>query len=160
MEMKGWTPRGAVPVVVALAALAAGCQSSEPATEDAYAEAATTTTTTAAATVSATDQPAGASVTVASVTMPTTGFVTIHGTDANGAMIVPDSIGHVAVPAGTSENVVVPLDAPATAGSVVHVMLHEDTGQPGIYEFKTGSTEVDLPVVVDGAPVMSAVTLQ
>ena len=155
------TSRGAMTgvVLVAIAALAAGCQSSEPAAEatpPATASAAATST----ATVSASDQAATDSITVARVNMEATGFVTIHGTDANGAMIVPDSIGHIAVPAGTSENVVVPLDTPVAAGDVVHVMLHEDTGQPGVYEFKAGATEFDLPVIIDGAPVMSAVTIQ
>ncbi|MGF1626115.1 MAG: hypothetical protein ACFCVH_14630 [Alphaproteobacteria bacterium] len=148
-------------LLLAVAGFAAGCQSTPPAAESMADESMESMETMAAMSmVSASDQAATDSIVVASVTMESAGFVTIHASNPDGSMIAPDSIGHVAVPAGTSENVVVPLDTPVAAGDVVHVMLHEDTGEIGVYEFRAGATEFDLPVMMDGQMVMTPITIQ
>lgn len=59
------------------------------------------------------------------------GWVTIH-TDNNGE---PGAdIGHAAVPTGRSTDITVPIDA-AKATPVLYVMLHDDKGAIGSYEF-------------------------
>ena len=140
--------------VVGLFALTAGCQSTsdDQAMEDeAMAD---------MAMIVAADQAATTSITVANVSMTADGFVVVHASNPDGSIIVPDSIGHVAVAAGSHENVVVPLEFPVSAGDVVHVMLHSDDGEIGVYEFKTGATENDLPVVENESPVITQLTVQ
>jgi hypothetical protein len=131
---------------LAIAGLASACQSSstEEAVEEEVME--------PMSTVAAMDQAATNSITIDSVTMDADGFVVVHASNPDGTVIAPDSIGHVAVAAGTHQNVAVPLDQPVAAGDVVHVMLHTDTGEIGVYEFRTGMTEFDPPVA--GAPVV------
>ena len=91
----------------------------------------------------------GASVTVASVKAPEAGWMVIHA-DVDGK---PGPIlGQTAVPAGTTENVVVMLDAPLEADATVWAMLHTDAGEAGVYEFPDGP---DVPVTWAGAIVMS-----
>lgn len=92
-------------------------------------------------------------ITVGQVTAAANGFLVIHAV-VNGEVVAPESIAHVAVVAGENTDLVVELaDAPA-AGTEFVAMLHEDTGVVGTYEFTTGVTDVDVPVVVDGAPVV------
>ena len=112
------------------------------------------------AAVSASAQAPGTAVTVAKVDMPAAGFLVIHAFDADGKPIAPASIGHVAVPAGTSENVEVEIGIQTEAGMKVLAMLHEDTGTQGIYEFGPGSTEHDKPITADGKPVVAPVPIQ
>lgn len=100
------------------------------------------------------------SVTVASVTMDVDGFVVVHAANPDGTPVVPDSIGHAAVTTGTTINLVVPLEQPVAAGDKLFVMLHGDSGEIGVYEFKTGSTDVDLPIVVDDAPVITPIVAE
>lgn len=128
---------------LAVAALASACQSSST---EVAAEAEAEATVETMAMVSAADQAATDSITVASVTMESDGFVVVHASNPDGSVIAPDSIGHVAVSSGTHSNVVVPLTQSVAAGSVVHVMLHNDSGEIGVYEFMTGKTDVDVPV--------------
>lgn len=144
----------AAPLALCAAAALAACQTSGPA-EEAEAEPADSMAMIVVESQQATD-----SITVGTVSLPTDGFVVVHAANEDGTPTVPDSIGHVAAPAGKSENVVVPLEFPVAAGDTVYVMLHEDSGELGVYEFKTGSTDVDLPVTVDGAPVITPITIQ
>lgn len=111
-------------------------------------------------TIAASDQPAGGSVTISTVGMPSTGWVVIHEM-RNGKPVVPASIGNVYVPAGPSKNVVVALSTPVKAGDQVMAMLHLDTGVPKVYEFGNGGNEVqDKPVIRNGKPVATVVTLR
>ena len=110
--------------------------------------------------ISANDQAAGGSVTVANIGMPSTGWLVIHAME-NGKPVVPASIGNVYVPAGPSKNVVVALSAPVKPGDQVMAMLHLDTGVAKIYEFGNGGNEVqDKPVLRDGKPVAAVITLR
>ena len=109
--------------------------------------------------IAAGDQSAGGAVTVASVGLPSNGWVVVHAV-RDGQPDFSGSIGHVYVPAGPSKNVSVPLDAPARPGDEVVVMLHLDTGTAKVYEFANGAVEkLDVPVKRDGKPVMTRIWL-
>ena len=101
-------------------------------------------------TVTVADQESdGASVTVAGVKAPEAGWMVIHA-DADGK---PGPIlGETAVPAGTTENVVVMLDAPLEGDATLWAMLHTDAGEAGVYEFPDGP---DVPVTWAGSVVMA-----
>ena len=73
------------------------------------------------------------------------GFIVIH-VDNDGS---PGPVaGFAAIPAGHSQNIVVEIDT-TMATPILYAMLHEDTGEPGVYEF--GTVEgADGPVAVDG----------
>ena len=88
-------------------------------------------------------------VVVDSVVTNVDGFVVIHA-DADGS---PGPVlGQTAVTAGEHTNVAVAIDS-AGATSVLYAMLHEDTGEAGVYEF--GTVEgADLPVRVDDSVVV------
>lgn len=87
-------------------------------------------------------------VTIAKVVSPGPGFLVIHRD--NGGQFA-EVIGAAAVNAGENINVTVDIDT-SMATPVLYAMLHEDTGEVGVYEF--GSVQgADGPVVVDGAPV-------
>ena len=111
-------------------------------------------------TIAASDQAAGSSVTVATVGMPSTGWVVIHEM-RDGKPVVPASIGHAYVPAGPTSNLVIPLSAPVASGDKVMAMLHLDTGNAKVFEFGNGGNEVqDKPVLRDGKPVAVVITLR
>lgn len=99
-------------------------------------------------------QPAGSTISIDSVTIPDGGFVVIHASDEDGKPIAPESIGHAAVDPGTHEDVSVDLDEEVASGDKVFVMLHDDTGEEGTYEFGPDSTDVDTPTMNDGQPVV------
>jgi hypothetical protein len=95
-------------------------------------------------------------VTVDNVVSPDFGFIVIHADNGDGAP--GPVIGYRALPPGENSNVVVALDT-INATSTLFAMLHEDTGNVGEYEF--GAVEgADGPVVVDGAPVTPAFTVE
>jgi hypothetical protein len=95
----------------------------------------------------------GNTVVVGQVTMPEDGFVVIHSVQ-DGKPMAPQSIGHTAVKAGKNSDVRVELEYAPKAGEDFVAMLHRDTGQMGTYEFGPGSTDVDVPVMRDGKPVV------
>lgn len=110
--------------------------------------------------ISANDQAAGGTITVAKIGMPSTGWLVVHAV-RDDAPDFTGSIGHVYVPAGPSSNVSVPLDQPLAPGSEAVVMLHLDTGNAKVYEFANGGNEqVDGPVLRDGKPVMQRIALR
>lgn len=102
-----------------------------------------------------TDQAAGTSLTVQSVTISQDGWLVIHAIK-DGKPVVPASIGHTAVKAGTTENVVVELDEAVASGAKVLTMLHVDEGEAGAYEFPGP----DHPVMQDGKPVVKPLSIQ
>ncbi len=138
------------------AALLSACQSSG----SADAEMETEMTAPEMAMVTVADQVATDSITVASVDMPVDGFVVIHATDENGDIVAPDSIGHLYLEAGSHTDVVVPLEFPVASGDTVIAMLHGDSGELGVYEFRTGATENDLPLMENDAPVVKPLAVQ
>jgi hypothetical protein len=99
-------------------------------------------------------QSAGNSVTVDSVTIAHDGWLVIHEI-RDGKPVVPASIGHVAVKAGTTENVTVSLSKDVAAGTKVLTMLHVDKGTLNVYEFPGA----DHPVKQDGKPVVKPMAI-
>ena len=91
-------------------------------------------------------------VTVPGVMLDQPGFVVVHEM-VDGAPVVPASIGHAYVEAGTTESVMIPLDTALAADSQYMLMLHYDTDGDGVYSFGEGMTDVDTPVMMDGAAV-------
>ena len=89
----------------------------------------------------------GSSIVVASVTLPSAGFIAVHA-DADGG---PGAvIGHSdLLPAGTSTDVVVTLDAAMTASATVWPMVHIDLDGDGVYDF-------DPPALIDDMPGLTA----
>lgn len=96
-------------------------------------------------------------VVVRSVTSARNGWVVIH-TVQDGKPVVPTSIGHAYVRAGTTADVYVPLTE-AVEGNKVVAMLHLDDGEIGVYQFGANGTEFDKPVVVDGNPVVAPIQI-
>ena len=70
------------------------------------------------------------------------GYVVIHQV-VDGEPMLPQSIGHAAVPAGDSTNVMVPVEGLA-AGDYI-AMIHYETNGNGTYDFGEGMTDVDTP---------------
>ncbi len=105
-------------------------------------------------TISVEDQLIGDdnSVTVARAVAAQPGWVVIHRDDGGAPGAV---IGHAAVDAGVSNNVVVPVDVDQ-ATSTLHAMLHVDDGEAGVYEFPGA----DVPVTVNGDVVVRPFEIQ
>lgn len=99
-------------------------------------------------------------INVSSVDMSGDGWIVIHR-DNNGAPVVPDIISEPEfVNAGNSNDVHVKFkeDVTLTDGEKVWVMLHTDNGTMEKYEFD-GSSGIDNPILQDGAPVMTQITI-
>lgn len=96
----------------------------------------------------------GTTVTIPSVTIDKDGYVTIHAVQ-DGEPIVPASIGNAEVRAGKSKDVQVTTDYPLEEGEDYVAMLHYETNGNGQYDFAEGATDVDTPVLEDGAPLTS-----
>lgn len=111
-------------------------------------------------TIRADDQAAGSSIVVAEIGMPSNGWVVVHAVK-DGAPVLTGSIGHAYVSAGPSSGVRISVDPALSAGDQANIMLHLDTGNARVFEFANGSVEKqDGPVLIDGAPVMTTVTLR
>lgn len=112
------------------------------------------------AAVSAEDQTLqdGALV-VTSAAAPTAAWIVVH-IDDNG--MPGERVGYVAIPAGTSENVSVPLDAKAVSAGKVLVAIHADRGASGEFEFDMDDklNSPDQPFFVDGKEVATAVAVK
>ena len=93
----------------------------------------------------------GRTITVPSVMATADGYLVVHPMQ-DGKVGAP--IGHAMVKAGENKNVKVTLDSPMTAGQTYTLMLHQDTGAMGKYEF--GMVEkTDMPVMMGDKPVMA-----
>lgn len=98
-------------------------------------------------TVTVADQPLNddGQVTITSVTVPDTAWLVIH---AQHEGQVGEVLGETAVPAGTSSDVTVTID-PLQATHRMVAMLHQDTGESGVFEFPGP----DAPWLEDGKAV-------
>lgn len=103
------------------------------------------------------EQELSHSVVVKSVTAAADGFVVIHAMK-DGKPVVPDSIGHTYIKAGTTKDVYVPLTG-KYEGDTVIAMLHVDDGKMGVYEFGPGMVDTDKPVTADGGAVVSEIKI-
>ena len=103
------------------------------------------------------EQELSHAVVVKSVTAAADGWVVIHAIE-DGKPIVPASIGYTYDKAATTENVYVALTGEYDGDTVI-AMLHVDDGELGVYEFGPGSVTNDKPVVVDGGPLVSPISI-
>lgn len=140
----------AIALLVPLLVVTAACGDDDAAPQDAAPK---TTSPTAATEAGPALAPAelvfeaqvsdGLSIVVASVTLPSAGFIAVHG-DADGSP--GPVIGHSdLLPAGTSTGVEVMLDAPLDATGRVFPMAHIDVNQNGEYDFLPPDDTVDGP---------------
>jgi hypothetical protein len=102
-------------------------------------------------------------ITIENVNLDMDGWVVVHASnEAGDGPMVPDIISEpVYLEAGDNADVVVTFtdEANVTTGDVVWVMLHDDTGVEGVYEFN-GVNGLDLPIVDSDGVVVTAITLQ
>jgi plastocyanin len=93
----------------------------------------------------------GTTIVVASVTLPSPGFIAVHG-NADGA---PGAvIGHSdLLPEGTSTDVEITLDQPLDATDLVFPMAHIDVDGDGTYEFFPPDETTDGPALTAGGDV-------
>lgn len=92
------------------------------------------------------DQTTAGQIIVESVSTSHNGWVSIHKSQEDGGIILPDSIGEARVDAGDNEEVVVDLWEAPYLGEKLWVLLHVDAGEQGRYEFP----EVDVAVRKNG----------
>lgn len=97
----------------------------------------------------------GDQVTFSNVTAAEAGYVVIH-TTLDGEVVVPQSIGSAAIAAGENADVTVTTDYPLAEGENYIAMLHVESNGNDTYDFGVDNTDVDTPVVVDGAPVVAS----
>ncbi len=98
---------------------------------------------------------------VSNVNLDQDGWIVVHASEQGGP-VVPDIISEpVLVEAGEANNVEVTLNdfASLSDGASVWVMLHNDDGEAGVYEFD-GANGLDAPITTEaGDIVMSEITL-
>lgn len=92
-------------------------------------------------------------VIVARVSTTEDAWVVLHRARADGTAQIPGRIGVVAVPAGETLDLEVPLIQPVQEGRVLFATLHADNGVAGTYE-----PALDTPVEVDGEIVQASFT--
>lgn len=91
-------------------------------------------------------------ITFPSIMMDKPGYVVLHAVK-NGKPVIPASIGHTALGAGTTQNVKVMVDGNVMRGEGYVAMLHYETNGNGTYDFGAGNTSDDGPATkADGAP--------
>ena len=94
----------------------------------------------------------GNAVVFPSVLIDKDGYVVIHEVK-DGKPVIPGSIGHTALKAGTMENVSVAISGGAKADTDYMAMIHYETNGNGKYDFADGMTDVDTPgMKPDGTP--------
>jgi hypothetical protein len=94
---------------------------------------------------------------VDSVEAPADGYVVVHVMmgDKPGEVL-----GYAPVKTGENKNVEVKLEKLPMAGDKLAIMLHQDTGKMGSYEFGMEGSMEDAPVMAEGKPVMEMVTVK
>ncbi|MEN8446847.1 MAG: hypothetical protein ABG776_17765 [Cyanobacteria bacterium J06555_13] len=74
-------------------------------------------------------------IVVESVATARDGWVSVHRSQENGGIQLPDSIGEARVDSGNSEGIIVDLWEAPEVGEKLWVLLHIDSGERGKYEF-------------------------
>ena len=92
----------------------------------------------------------GSSIVVASVSLPSPGFIAVHGNaDGGPGPVIGNS---ELLPAGVSTDVVVELDSPLATSDLVFPMAHIDMDGDGVYEFMPPDNAIDIPATTsDGS---------
>ena len=147
------TIRSTVIGLAAVSALALGACSSDTKSSSTPTAPAASTGSTVSGSLDAVDQHSdGKTITVKAVNITgSTGFIAIHA-DLSGKP--GPVVGHVAIPAGGSSDVVVTLDKASPTGAY-WPMLHLDAGTVGTYEFPGP----DVPVKSGADIVMKKITV-
>ena len=158
-------PKQLISLVAALTLFGAACGSDDDSADTTAASGAADTTTAATdapddtitepvtgpATISASDQSGdGTTVSVASVSLPTDGFVVVHadGGGSPGPILGWSDL----LPAGDNTDVVVELQEPLTESAIVYPMAHVGANGNGEYEFMPPDVTIDVPATTaDGA---------
>ena len=96
-------------------------------------------------------------LTVKSVNAPRDGFLVVYTVD-DGKPAEP--IGHAEIKQGDNPNVAVILDETPKSGDRLALILHDDTGRTGEYEFGVNGSQEDPPTLADGQVVMATVTVE
>lgn len=160
LEMEQNPMRRLVPTIALIALLVASCGGSDTAETTTSAPATTTTEAPVTSAAGPATSPAevsfdaqdsdGSSIVVASVTLPSPGFIAVH---ANSDGAPGPIIGHSdLLPEGTSTDVVVQLDTTMEATDLLFPMAHIDMDGNGEYEFTPPDDAVDIPAnTADGA---------
>lgn len=92
------------------------------------------------------DQKTAGQIIVKQVATSRDGWVSIHRSNEEGGIVLPDSIGEARVDSGNSEEIIVDLWEAPYIGEKLWVLLHIDAGERGTYEFP----EKDLAVRKNG----------
>ena len=96
-------------------------------------------------------------VVVDSVKVESDSWVVAHPEAAGGGADASRILGRSFVMHGVSERVPVDLGGAVEAGATVYLMLHDDGGEVGRFEF--GEGDLDAPLTSGGAPVVEVVTV-
>ncbi len=94
--------------------------------------------------------------------VPRTAWIVVHRDNGNNGPVVPGIISNPEqIPQGESENVKLQIssDQNLTHGEKLWIMIHEDTGVLGDYEF-TGEGTPDQPLMDDGSIVMKSIIIE
>jgi hypothetical protein len=95
-------------------------------------------------------------IVVERATISQDGWIVVHKAGPDGKILVSPEIGKVQIPAGTSQQITIPLTEAVADGATLWPMLHVDNGAVGVYEFPGGP---DTPVVAAGMAVMGEITI-
>ena len=80
------------------------------------------------------------------------GYIAVHSVAADGT--TSEALGHAAIMAGENADVAVTIPEALPAGTQLMAMLHVESNDNGTFDFGPEMTDVDAPVMRDGAPVM------
>ena len=95
-------------------------------------------------------------ITVKKVATSRDGWVSVHKSDEDGSIVLPESIGEARVDSGDSEDIIVDLWEAPDIGEKLWVLLHIDGGERGKYEFP----EKDVPVKKNGETMARSFTIK
>ncbi len=95
-------------------------------------------------------------ITVKKIATSRDGWVSIHKSQEDGSIVLPDSIGEARVDSGDSEDVIVDLWEAPDINETLWVLLHIDGGERGKYEFPGK----DVPVQKNGETMARSFTIK
>lgn len=101
-------------------------------------------------------------VIVESITVSQSSWVVVHRDNGEGSFVAPGIISEpVFLEAGTTENVAISFTEELVDGETLWIMLHNDNGTIGSYEFDGSGNGVDSPIIFDSIEITApSVTVQ
>ena len=95
-------------------------------------------------------------ITFPEVTIDQPGYLVVHEV-VDGTPVVPESVGHMLIEEGTTDDVTVPIEGGVKKGADYVAMLHYETNGNTTYDFKGGETLEDGPAMAaSGEPIVQA----